>query len=163
MEELAIDERCYDLVVNDRARIEQYIEETVTEIATMKAVVVRGVATLRSGVRSSRAVNVAFRRVIELGPQLSRAQARLAALTTDGASQLALRRQGNGYAIEPLPPNWGAQVVREGDAWVMIVKRQDERLWSYKFATPFDALSALQSEIDPTMCLVREGVETVRR
>jgi hypothetical protein len=155
--------RCYDLIVNDRARIEQYIEETAAEIATMKAVVVRGVANLRSEVRSSRAVNVAFRRVIELGPQLSRAQARLAALTSDGASQLSLRRQGNGYTNEPVPPNWGAQVVPEGDAWVMIVKRHDERLWSYKFATPFDALSALQSEIDPTMCLVREVVETVRR
>jgi hypothetical protein len=149
--------------MNDRARIEQYIAEMTAEIAAMKAVVVRGVATLRSEVRSSPAVNLAFRRVIELGPQLSRAQARLADLMSDGASQLALRRQGDGYTIEPLPPNWGAQVVREGDAWVMIVKRHGERLWSYKFATPYDALSALQSEIDPTMCLVREVVETVRR
>ena len=148
--------------MNDRARIEQYIAETTAEIAAMKAIVVRGVATLRSEVRSSRPVNVAFRRVIELGPQLSRAQARLAEMTSEDASQLYLRAHGSGFTVEPLPSHWGAQVVPEGGAWILIVKREDERLWSYKFATPFDALAALQSEIDPTMCLVQEGVSARR-
>src|SRR5690242_20484305 len=100
--------------MSDRARLEQYIAETTAEIEAMKSIVVRGVATLRSSAHTSRAVNAAFRRVVELGPQLLRAQARLAELTSDTAPRLTLRRQVNGYTIEPLPPKWGAQVVSEG-------------------------------------------------
>ena len=143
--------------VDDRTRIEQYIAETSAEIAEMKAIVARGVAALRSRAGSVPAINNAFRRVIELGPQLSRAQARLAALAGDSPSQLNLRRQGTGYLVEGLPAMWAAQLVRERELWLLIVKRQDERLWSYRFMTTFDALAALQSEIDPTMCLLRDN------
>ena len=150
--------RCYAVKVNDRARLEQYIAETTAEIAAMKAIVVNGVATLRANVQSSHTVNTAFRRVIELGPQLLRAQARLAAVDASGASRLTLRRHGYGYTVEGLPDSCAAQLTPEGDRWILIVKLEDERLASYRFMTPFDALAALQSEIDPTMCLVCETV-----
>jgi hypothetical protein len=144
--------------VNDRERLEHYVTELTAEISAMKAVVTRALPVLRTQAQAPPLINAAFRRVIELGPQLVRLRERLAAIGNDNASPLRLRRHGSGYVVDGLPLMWAAQLVRERDLWLMILKRQDERVWSYRFVTPFDALAALQSEIDPTLCIIREDV-----
>lgn len=149
--------------MNDRLRLEQYIAETSAEIASMKAIVTTGVRGLTDTSRVPRPTNEAFRRVIELGPQLVRVKARLAAIAKEPAAPLSLHRTGPGYTIDGLPRGCAAQLLPEGNHWLLIVKMSDERLSSWRFATPFDAVTALQSEVDPTKCVVREDIPGLPR
>jgi len=122
----------------------------------MKATVLAGLAQMRPAARYPAYLNTAFRRVVELGPELSYAQWLLASVRDLEMRQLRLLRVTGGYVLDGLPSSWNARLVPDGDRWVLIVKRpQRDVACTERFASPFDALTALQAEIDPRICLLR--------
>lgn len=138
----------------DLKNIRQRISALKPEFDTAKAIVARGVAAKPAGSPYPETVRAAFRRGLEIAVELQTLNDALRAANT--AVRLSVSKTGQGFVVDGLPPLWSARLVPVARFWLLIVKRPTEPLATQEFATPFDAISALQAEIDPTVLLPAE-------
>lgn len=139
----------------------------------MKSIVVRGVSRWQSGQDIEPDVNSAFRRVQEIGALLHDAKQALAAVTdfhawqrqqggfTQATARLGVRTSGQSVIVTGLPPGWDARITPLNDlGWLLIVRRPTHVDHPVLFGTIYDALTALQAQLDPSVYLSRDELET---
>ena len=155
------------------AALMQEIAALTTEVITMKSIVVRGVARWRSGEEVDPEVNGAFRRVQEIGPLLHDAKQALAAVTgfdewrrrqsafSPPAARLGVRPSGSNIIVTGLPPGWDAYLrALDEFGWLLIVRRPTQIDHPVVFGTIYDAVTALQAQVDPTVFISRDELPT---